>query len=205
MDRLKKIFLVGLFASAPLALTIYVVVQLIVWFDSLFQPVVSKFLGFSGDQSIPGVGILVGLMFILVVGVAAPSLLGRQFMLYVERIVDRRPFAKVVYSGTKQIFESFSSDTLRKSSRVVLVRFPHDAVWSIAFITKELSETEFPDKGEGWVAVFVPTTPVPTAGFLIFVESKNLIPLKMASEEALKYIVSCGLARGDLKRMGNGA
>lgn len=190
----------GLFTSAPLALTVYVVVQLIVWFDSLFQPIAERFLGVSGHLSFPGVGILMGILFILAVGVAAPSLLGRQLMLLVEKIVERVPIAKVVYSGVKQIFESLSSEALKKSSRVVLVHFPQQKVWCIGFVTKEIPKGEFPEEGSDWVAVFVPTTPVPSAGFLVFCQSAELIPLQMGSEEALKYIVSCGLARGHLMR-----
>jgi len=191
--RLRKIFLLGIFASAPLALTIYVVVQLIMAFDSLFRPVAERFMGVSTGQGIPGVGIVVGIVVIFLVGLAAPSLLGRQFMLYVEKIVERVPLAKIVYSGSKQIFDSFSGDGLHKLSRVVMVRFPQAETWTIGFLTHHFEEGDFPVSAEEWTTVYVPTTPNPTSGYIVFAKKKDLIFMEMSSEEALKYIISCGL------------
>jgi uncharacterized membrane protein len=145
--------------------------------------------------NIPGLGILLGVIAIVMFGVIAPSILGKQFLFLTERIVDRLPLVKLIYSGTKQIFDSFSMSHSEKFRRVVYVRFPHKDSFSIGFVTQ--------DRPEGWVdnhadyrlSVFVPTTPNPTSGYLLFLREADTIPLNLPVEEALKLIISGGLVR----------
>src|SRR5262245_24152423 len=111
-SKIRSTFFLGILTAAPLALTVYVFVALFRWFDQLFQPFIPH-IPFS-DEPVPGLGVLVGVLFIFLVGIIAPSLIGKQVFLLTERIMDRVPLAKLVYSGTKQIFDSFSSDNLKK-------------------------------------------------------------------------------------------
>lgn len=192
MRELRRLFLVGLFTLAPLALTVWIIVKIFQWLDSLFQP---AFLARVVGYNIPGLGILFGVVAIILFGIIAPSILGKQFLFLTERIVDRLPLVKLIYSGTKQIFDSFSKPNSEKFRRVVYVRFPHKECFSIGFVTQ--------DRPEGWIdghsdyrlAVFVPTTPNPTSGYLIFPKESDTIPLKLEVEEALKLVISGGLVR----------
>ncbi len=183
----------GLLASAPLALTVYVLILLVRWFDDLFQPIIRQ-LPFI-EQSIPGLGIIAGFVFIIAVGVIAPSLLGKQLLIFTEKIMERVPLAKLVYSGSKQIFDSFSVDAISKFNRVVLVEFPRPGMYAIGFVTSEYAKSLHPEIGDIKIAVFVPTTPNPTSGYLVFVPERDTKSLNLSVEEALKLIISGGLAK----------
>lgn len=195
MKEIRRLFIVGIFAAAPLALTLYLIIQLAKWFDSLFQPVVQKFVVPLLGYPIPGLGILLGILVILIIGLLAPSLIGKQFLGMIERVVDRLPLAKLIYSGTKQIFDSFSQTGLKKFNRAVLIRFPHQNSMTIGFVTQEFQPGTLAGMEKSWVSVFVPTTPNPTSGYLLFVPESDIVPLALSSEEALKFVISCGLVK----------
>lgn len=195
--KIRSTLIVGIFASAPLALTVYILWGLFQWFDSLFQPLL---LGvFYFDKPIPGLGILMGIVFIFVVGLLAPSLLGKQFLLITDKIVEKVPLAKMVYSGTKQVFETFSKDSFGKFNRVVMVEFPRKGAYAIAFVTSDYQKSLTEKQPDLKLAVFVPTTPNPTGGYLIFLPESETIPLNLSVEEALKLIISVGIVKPDLR------
>lgn len=191
LKELRRYFLVGLLTLAPLALTVYLLVGLFRWFDGFFQPLIAPLF----HQPIPGLGVLIGMCFVILIGIFAPSLFGKQILQFTEQIVRRVPLAKLIYSGTKQIFDSFSQSHLSQFSRVVLVPFPKEGVYAIGFVTHEAEKGWFPAAPQLQVSVFVPTTPNPTGGYLLFFPSKDVIPLNLSVEEALKLVISCGLAR----------
>lgn len=185
----------GVLTIAPLALTIYILIALFSWFDSTFQPILMTFLYPHIQKPIPGLGIVFGIAIILLAGLLAPSLIGKQALLVTEKIVDKLPLAKMVYSGTKQVFDSFSQSNLKKFNRVVMIRFPNVESYAIGFVTQEAPKGWAPGKPELTLAVFVPTTPNPTGGYLVFVSEKDTIPLNIPVEEALQFIISCGLVK----------
>lgn len=192
LRELRRLFLVGLFTLAPLALTVWIIIKTFQWMDSLFQPTfIAHYIGFN----FPGLGILLGVAAIVLFGIIAPSILGKQFLFLTERVVEKLPLVKLIYSGTKQIFDSFSKSSSEKFRRVVYVEFPHKNSYSIGFVTQ--------DRPDGWIdghsdyrlAVFVPTTPNPTSGYLLFLRDEDTIPLNISVEEALKLVISGGLVR----------
>jgi uncharacterized membrane protein len=192
--KLRSILILGVLASAPLALTVYVFIGLFTLFDSLFQPLVQRLPFVS--QPIPGLGIVMGLIFIFIVGLLAPSLIGKQLLIATERILERVPLAKLVYSGTKQIFDSFTNETFKKFNRVVLVEFPRKGAYTLGFVTAEYQESLVPG-ANARIGVFVPTTPNPTGGYLIFLAPEDLVEVAISAEEALKLILSGGLVKTD--------
>ncbi|MDB5037333.1 MAG: uncharacterized protein JWQ35_861 [Bacteriovoracaceae bacterium] len=196
----RRLFIVGVFSTAPLALTIYLIVQMLRWFDSIFQPILWRLLPFY-TKPVPGLGIIIGIMFILIVGLVAPSLIGKQILAVLERIVDRLPLAKLIYSSTKQIFDSFSQSGLTKFNRVVLIAFPHAESSSIGFVTQEIEAGVIPGTSGRQLSVFVPTTPNPTSGFLMIVPENKAVSLDISAEEALKLIISCGIVRGSFSHL----
>lgn len=195
VKRLRHYFLVGAIAVAPLGITIYILILLFGWFDSLFQPLIRG----AFSIQIPGLGIILGLTFILLIGIVAPSLVGRQIFRALERLAERLPLAKLIYSGTKQIFDSFSQSNLQKFSRVVLVPFPMEGSYSLGFVTQEFPSEWHPQFKEKRYCVFVPTTPNPTSGYLLFLADHQLVSLNLSVEEALKIIISGGLAKSGPK------
>jgi uncharacterized membrane protein len=196
----RRHFIVGIFSTAPLALTAYLIYQLANWFDNLFQPLVQRVV-LNYSHPVPGLGIVLGIAFICLVGVLAPSLIGKQFLTVTEKIVDRLPLAKLIYSGTKQIFDSFSQSGITKFSRVVLVHFPHESALSFGFVTQELENGAIPGTIGRQLSVFIPTTPNPTSGYLIVVPEAKAIAVKISPEEALKLIISCGIVRGSFAHL----
>jgi uncharacterized membrane protein len=197
LAKLRSTFVIGIFASAPLAITGYVFFILFSWFDGFFQPLVIKLLDTLGfyDKPVPGLGILLGILFVFIIGLLAPSLIGKQLLVIMERIVERLPLVKLIYSGTRQIFESFSGAQLSKFNRVVVVPFPSENSLTIGFVTSEVKGGLVAEKANHKVAVFVPTTPNPTSGYLIYVEPQKAISINMSVEDALKLVISGGLVQ----------
>jgi uncharacterized membrane protein len=192
LKELRRIFFVGVITLAPLALTAYILVKLFLWFDSFFQP---TFLAHYFNQNIPGLGILFGIIIIMLVGFLSPSLIGKQFFLVTNRVIERLPLVKMIYSGTKQIFDSFSTSGAQRFSRVVMLQFPSPNSYSIGFVTQEMEGGWVPQKPQTKLAVFVPTTPNPTSGYLLFVSENETTDIDISVEDALKLIISGGLVR----------
>ncbi len=191
-QRLRRVFIVGIFATAPLALTIYLIIQLATWFDSLFQPILIRSIpGYS--QPIAGLGIVIGIFAIMIVGLLAPSLIGKQVLTTLEKIVDRVPLAKIIYSGTKQIFDAFSQSGLSKFSSVVLVPFPTTGGLALGFVTQEINDGIVAGTIGDQISVFIPTTPNPTSGYLVIYPASKVTPVQISAEEALKLIISGGI------------
>jgi len=161
------------------------------WFDGVFQPLIPSYF----YQHIPGLGFLIGILVILGVGVFAPSLIGKQLIRLTESVVHRLPLAKLIYTGTKQIFDSFSETNVSKFSRVVMIPFPRDGTYVIAFVTKEVKEGWVPGHPENKLSIFIPTTPNPTSGYLAFYKPSETIPLDITVDDALKVIISGGMVR----------
>ncbi|PIR22958.1 MAG: hypothetical protein COV44_05145 [Deltaproteobacteria bacterium CG11_big_fil_rev_8_21_14_0_20_45_16] len=196
LSKLRRHFFVGVFAIAPFALTVYLVVLLAGWFDSQFQPiiqVISRNLGY--DRPIPGLGIAFGVVTIIFVGMMTPSFVGKWFFGIIEKFVEKIPLAKVVYSATRQIFDAFSQSSDQKFRRVVMVPFMKEGAWAIGFVTKEVKQGWVPGRPETKLSVFVPTTPNPTSGFLLFVDTREALPLNISVEDGLKLVISAGLTK----------
>lgn len=195
LSRVKRHFFVGIFTLAPFALTLYLLLIFGRWFDALFQPAIQVIHRPFFDGPIPGLGIIVGLVIIILVGMMAPSFLGKQVMRISEVIVVKIPLAKAVYSATKQIFDAFSQPSGERFSRVVIVPFLREGSYAVGFVTKEVSQGWVPGKPETKLSVFVPTAPNPTSGFLIFINPKETYPLDLTIEDGLKLVLSAGLAK----------
>jgi uncharacterized membrane protein len=146
-------------------------------------------LGFA----IPGLGVVLTLVILVVTGIFARNFFGQQFLKAWDSILRRIPFVKSIYSGVKQVSDTLFSDTGQAFRKALLVEFPHDGSYTIAFMTGtptgELAE-RLP--GEH-VSVYVPTTPNPTSGYLLLLPKDRVQELDMTIDEALKYIVSMGV------------
>jgi uncharacterized membrane protein len=204
LGALRASFLTGLVVVLPVGLTIYVVWGVVGWIDgwilplipSAYQPeaLMQRFFGPEVNFPVRGLGVLVFLVFTALVGSVARGLIGRSMVRKAEEIVDRVPVVRSVYSGVKQITETFFAKSEKNFERTCLVEFPREGYWAVGMVaTKPKGEiAEKLPNGEGMVAVFIGLTPL-TSGILIFVPERDVIILDLKADEAVKLIVSAGL------------
>ncbi len=197
---MKKYFLTGLLIWVPLAATVWVLNLLISTLDQslLLLPTQFRPEALFGMR-IPGLGAIVTLLVILITGVLAANYFGRQLLALWENILARIPVVKSIYNSVKQVSDTLFSGSGDAFRKVLLVRYPHPDAWSLAFQTNVptmVSDT----LSEDYVAVFIPTTPSPVNGFYFFVKKSETIELNLNVDQALKYIVSMGVATQEKPR-----
>jgi uncharacterized membrane protein len=154
------------------------------------------------DQvDIRGVGLVVFLVFTLFVGWLGKGLVGRSLIRFGEGLVERMPVVRTVYGGVKQIAETVFNQTNNSFDKACLIEYPRKGIWTIGFIaTRARGEIEnYAPKDDHLISVFVPTTPNPTSGFMLFLPSKDINELDMSVEEAAKLVISAGLVYPDKK------
>ena len=205
LARLRTSFLTGIVVIAPVALTIWLIWSVIGWFDGLVLPfvpdayrpekILNTFFGYDLKLNIRGVGVVVFLVFATLVGWLAKGLIGRSFIKYAENLVNRMPVVRSFYSGIKQIAETVFAQQERSFEKACMIEYPRKGIWAIGFISTtakgEIAERNS-SKGS-MVSVFVPTTPNPTSGFLLFFPKADIVELDMSIEDAAKLVISAGL------------
>jgi len=188
MRLLRKYFLVGLMVIAPVGLTVAVLVWVFERIDSILGVPLRSALGFR----IPGLGILILVVFLVAVGWIVHLAAGRQLLRWWNQALSRFPLTGRIYSAVSQITQSIIGGRRRLFRRAVLVPYPVDGLWVVAFVTNEDPVAMAKWIGEPCVNVFVPTTPNPTSGFMLIVPKSRLIEIDTPVEEAMKLIVSGG-------------
>ena len=190
---LRNYFITGVVVLIPICFTLYLS-KILIGFSSKILPQninPNNYLPYS----IPGIEILISLIFITIVGGLSLSFLGKRILKLIDDLFKRIPFLRTIYSAILQMTESFSNKNNGKKS-VVLVEYPRKNVWAVGFATKE-NHGEMADKTkQKLINVFVPTTPNPTSGFLLMFPIDDVIYLDMSFEEASKFIVSAGTSTG---------
>ena len=202
---LRASFLTGLVVILPISLTIYFIWSAIGWIDSWVLPflpqpwqpgaLIDRFLGPDTGLTPRGLGVIVFLAFTVAVGWVAKGLIGRSLIHWAERVVDRMPVVRSIYNGLKQIAETVFSTSSNNFERACMVEFPRPGIWAIGFVATH-AKGEIAGKLPGddrIITVFVPTTPNPTSGFLIYVPESQITYLDMKIEDAAKLIISAGL------------
>jgi uncharacterized membrane protein len=189
-------FLTGLVVVAPVVLTLYLTWAFITFVDAKVVPLVPAPYNPRTyiDADIPGFGVVIFLAFTTTVGYFAKRVFGKQLIRLGESIVSRMPVVRTIYNALKQIVETVLSQTHSSFRQACLVEYPRRDIWAIAFIATDTTGEIFEKRGgEEMVSVFLPTTPNPTSGFLLFVPKKDVIMLDMTIEEAAKLVISAGL------------
>jgi uncharacterized membrane protein len=192
--HIKSKFFTGLFILIPLIVTIYIVYVIISFFEPLVAPMVKNVLfRLSGREIyIPGIGFILFVLITYVTGMIASNYFGKTALSRGEKLLKKIPFVKTIYGSVKDMTEAFSSDKVKSFKETVLVEFPFPGRYTIGFVTKRI-EIE----GKPFCAVFIPPTPIPTAGFLVMVREEELKFLDISIDNALKYIISLGTAKID--------
>ena len=205
LARLRTSFLTGIVVIAPVALTIWLIWSVIGWFDGFVLPfvpdayrpekILNTLFGYDLKLNIRGVGVVVFLVFATLVGWLAKGLIGRSFIKYAENLVNRMPVVRSFYSGIKQIAETVFAQQERSFEKACMIEYPRKGIWAIGFIsTTAKGEIAERNSSNGpMVSVFVPTTPNPTSGFLLFFPKTDIVELEMSIEDAAKLVISAGL------------
>ena len=198
MKRLRRYIIAGLLVWLPLAVTYqllkFVISQMDRWLDSFLAWLPPSY---HPDQllgiAIPGFGVIFTFLLLVITGMLAANFVGRAFVNGWESLLDRIPVVRAVYSAVKKFAEMVFSDKSPSFKNVLLIQYPREGLYSLAFQTSsELGEVQG-RTGEEVVCTFVPTTPNPTSGFIIIVPRKDMIVLDMEVDEALKMIISLGV------------
>lgn len=195
MKKLKTYFLTGVLITAPVGMTFYIAFKLVIYIDKWSNAIVPERFRSSAywQADIPGLGVIVIITMLVLIGMFTTGYVGRFFVKLGEKILYKMPFISSVYNLLKQVFETFFSGKKQSFNQVVLVEYPRKGTWVLGFVSAKTGG-EIKRKITGNVLnVFVPTTPNPTSGFLIFVDESEVIKLKMSVEDGLKLVISCGI------------
>lgn len=196
--RIRNYFLTGLIICAPLAITAYLTWSFIKWVDGWVKPYLPDI--YNPDNylpfSVPGFGLVTALVGITLVGFLTANLIGRTILAYGESILNRMPLIRGVYKGLKQIFQTVLAEKSNSFNKAGLIEYPRKGIWSMVFLATETKgevDSLLREGGMDTLSVFLPTTPNPTSGFLLFVPRPDVIILDMTVEEAAKLVISAGL------------
>ena len=198
---LRSNFLAGLIVIAPIGITIWLIWTLTGWIDSWVLPFIPDAYNpslliaeWTGIQiNIRGIGVVTFLIFTMIVGWIAKGLIGRSMIRWAESLVLSIPLIRTLYSGLKQIAETILQQGQQNFDKACLVEYPRKGIWAIAFISTSAKGEIKSRAPKDMVSVFLPTTPNPTSGFLLFVPVEDTIVLDMSVEDAAKLIISAGL------------
>ena len=194
---IRASFLTGIVVIAPVGLTIWFIWSLMGWVDSVVLPLVPA--QFNPEQyigiNLRGVGVIIFLIFTILVGWIAKGIIGRSLIAFAESLVERMPVVRTIYSGVKQIAETVFAQSERSFEKACLIQYPRKGIWAIGFISTQAGGEVAAKAGtEGdMMSIFVPTTPNPTSGFLLFFPREDVVELEMSIEEAAKLVISAGL------------
>jgi uncharacterized membrane protein len=193
---LGRYLVAGVLTFAPIGITVWAIAWIIQWLDNLLLPRVLRlvFPGWENPPNLPFVGAIFTLFVILLFGVVARHLFGREIVRLWERLLSRVPVARNIYAAIKQLLDAiFVSGSQSNFRRVVLVEYPRKGVYALAFTTGPARGPAASALAPDLVNLFVPTTPNPTSGFYLLVPEKDLTPLDITVEQAFKLVMSAGL------------
>lgn len=203
---MKKYFITGLLIWIPLGITLWVLNLVVSTMDRslLLLPAAAQPKAWIG-YDIPGLGALLTLVVVVFTGMLGGNMIGRRLLQFWEALLARIPVFKSIYTSVKQVSDTLLSGSGQAFRKALLVRFPHERAWTVGFLTGTPGESVTGILDEEHVSVFVPTTPNLTSGFLILVPRTDVIELAMPVDEALKYVISLGVASSSAARPGGGA
>ena len=195
--RIRNIFITGLLITLPIALTYFILQFLFKNLDTL-SPVFTKILIDMGapipeGYRIPALGLVITLLIVLAVGWFTTNFFGKQMINLGESIVEKIPFVRKIYKGSKQVVQSIAHADTTAFRKVVLLEFPRRGMLAIGFVTGSARGEVQEYTREDVLNVFVPTMPNPTSGFLVFAPPEDLTEIDMSIEDGIKYVVSGGI------------
>jgi uncharacterized membrane protein len=205
---LKRYLITGLLIWVPLVITMWVLDLLVGTMDQTLQllPPQWRTEGWLGVH-IPGLGVVLTVLIVLVTGVLAANIIGQQLVKFWEGVLARIPVVNSIYTGVKQVSDTLFAPGGQAFRKAVLVQWPGPGIWTIAFVTGMPGGDVANHLKGDYLSIYVPTTPNPTGGYFVMVPRANVVELDMSVDEALKYIISMGVATpgGNVQKSGDAA
>ena len=195
ISKLKTYLFTGILVTTPVSITFYMSYELFMWIDKLSRSLIPpKVVAKEIIPYIPGIGVAILIAVLIVIGMFTTGFIGKFFVRLGDFIVSKIPLISSIYSLLKQLFETVLSPKSQSFKEAVLLEYPRKGIWIIGFLAAQTTgELAHKLPKMKMLSVFIPTTPNPTSGFLIIVPETDVIRLKMSVEDALKYVVSCGI------------
>ncbi|MEY2617238.1 MAG: hypothetical protein RL522_240 [Pseudomonadota bacterium] len=198
MAPLRKWFFAGLLVVLPVAITVWVVQWIL---GTLDQTLLILPVAWHPDRlfgvHIPGLGVVLALGILLLVGAVTSNFLGRRLLAWSDRLMNRIPVVRSIYSGVKQVSDTLFSESGNAFRTAVLVQWPRPGVWTIGFVTGTPGGDAANHLVGEYLSVYVPTTPNPTGGYFVMLPKSDCIELRMSVDEALRYVISMGVVVPD--------
>jgi uncharacterized membrane protein len=203
--RVRNYFLTGVVVAGPVFVTLYLTWSFVTWVDNLVRPFIPPVYRPETylPWPIPGTGLLIGFIFLTLLGFLTANLVGRSLVELGESLLNRMPIVRPIYKTMKQIFETLFSKTGSSFRKVALIEFPGPGMWSIVLLSQPPNSDLAERLPEGeHLSAFMPCTPNPTTGFFFYVKRKDLIELDMTVEDAMTLLISAGMVQpsGDSQR-----
>jgi uncharacterized membrane protein len=204
MNNIRKYVITGIISIIPLALTYWLIKYLFLFFSEPGKYIVDLIFSYTFINKIPFIysfyiyfsyliGFLLTILFLFSLGAIISNVFGKRLYLFIESILSKIPIVNKVYQTTKQITNTFTKDNSKAFQKVVLIEYPKNNLWTLAMVSGET----YNKKDEVCYKLFVPTTPNPTSGFLILVNTKDVIETTITVEEAMEIIISAGMISPD--------
>jgi len=195
-NHLKKKFITGLFVLIPVIVTAYIIYVVVAFIENFIGPALRNifFQVFQREVYVTGTAFLIFIVVTYLTGLFVSNYFGKTVFARGERIVAKIPIVKSIYGSVKDMTAAFSSDKIRSFKEVVLIEFPFKGRYAIGLVTNRVDLN-----GVRYCSVFVPTTPNPTSGYIIFAPEADLLFLDMGTDDALKFIISLGTSRSRFK------
>jgi uncharacterized membrane protein len=188
LGAIRRYFLAGILALAPVTITAWVLWKIFRYVDSWLRPLIEHYTGFP----IPGLGFVSTILLVLLVGVFAQNFVGREMLGALGRVLRRVPLASSIYDAVKEIGDAFIGTKKSLIKRVVLFPWPSPGIWALGFETGRVTGGLIPGSPREYSAVFYPTTPNPATGHMYFVPTDDLIEVDVSVEEVLRLVISGG-------------
>ncbi len=194
MAPLRKWLFAGLLVVLPVAITAWVIQWIV---GTLDQTLLILPVAWHPDRvfgiHIPGLGVVLALGILLLVGAITSNFIGRRLLAWSDRVMNRIPVVRSIYSGVKQVSDTLFSETGNAFRTAVLVQWPRPDVWTIGFVTGTPGGDVANHLPGDFLSVYVPTTPNPTGGYFVMLRKSDCIELRMSVDEALRYVISMGV------------
>ena len=194
-SRLRNYFLAGILVTAPISITIFLTLKFLSFLDNKITPIIPE--AYNPNTylpiSVPGLGLIIAIVFFILVGWFTRNFFGRLLVRISEYVVERVPVINTVYGALKQIFETVMASQSDAFKEVVMFEYPRKGIWVMGFVTGATKGEVQDLTKKDMVNVFLPTTPNPTSGFLLFLPKKDVMYMDMSVEEGIKMIVSGGI------------
>ena len=192
-EHLKGYFIAGIVVTGPTLLTLYIIWLIVTFIDSSVGAFLPSVYNPQTYLHVPGFGLVIVVLGLTLIGALTAGVLGRVYVRLSDRVLARMPVVRGIYAAVKQIFETVLAKQSNSFREVVLVQWPRPGMWTIAFVTAAVEGELQRRTGADTIAVYVPTTPNPTSGYLMFVPRRDAITLDMSVEDAIKYVISTGI------------